>query len=80
MRPAVDPRVRPLLRGFASERFATLMQLEALGTGKLVLRDGCLKIQAHDGSEKVAVFHQETGIGLDSEGYLALIDRMTGRP
>lgn len=79
LRPAVDPRIRPLLRGFANERYATLMQLGALGTGKLVLRDGCLKVQGHDGSEKVAVFHHETGIGLDADGYLALIDRTTGK-
>lgn len=77
--PRVDPRIESLLRGFASEKFATLFQLEALGTGKLILRDGCLKVQGHEGSEKVAVFHMETGIGLDDEGYLALIDRMTGK-
>lgn len=77
--PAVDPAQASLLRGFAHEKYATLMQLEALGTGKLVLRDGCLKVQDHDGTEKVAVFHLETGIGLDREGYLALVDRMTGK-
>jgi hypothetical protein len=76
--PAVDPKIANLLRGFAHEKFATLMQLEALGTGKLILRDGCLKVVQHDGQEKVAVFHRETGIGVDRAGYLALIDRMTG--
>ena len=77
--PRVDPRIASLLRGFANEKFATIVQLEALGTGKLVLRDGCLKVKWRDGSERVAVFHYETGIGLDDEGYLALIDRMTGK-
>ena len=26
------------------------------------------------------MFHKETGIGLDADGYLALIDRRTGKP
>lgn len=79
VRPAVDPRIADLIRGFAYEDRATLLQHQALGTGKLVLRDGCLKVIDHDGSEKVAVFHMETGIGLDDAGYLALIDRMSGK-
>jgi hypothetical protein len=78
-RPPVDPRVRPLLRGFAHERFATLMQLEALGTGKLVLNDGCLRLEAAKGQGPTVVFHFETGIGLDDKGYLAVIDRMSGK-
>jgi len=77
--PAVDPARAALLRGFAHEKYATLMQLEALGTGKLILRDGCLKVEGHDGLEKVAVFHLETGVALDKQGYLALVDRMTGK-
>lgn len=79
VRPAVDPRIANLIRGFAHERRATLFQYEALGIGKLILRDGCLKVVDPDGSEKVAVFHMETGIGLDGDGYPALIDRMTGK-
>lgn len=78
VRPAIDPRVRTLLRGFAHERYATLMQLEALGTGKLVLNDGCLRLEAAKGPGPTVVFHFETGIGIDDKGYLALIDRMTG--
>lgn len=79
VRPAVDPGIANLIRGFAHERYATLLQLEALGTGKLILRDGCLKVMDDAGAERVAVFHMETGIGLDEAGYLALIDRMTGK-
>lgn len=79
VRPALDPAIAPLLRGFAHEKYATLMQLEALGTGRLILRDGCLMVQGHDGKERVAVFHKETGIGLDRAGYMAVVDRMTGR-
>ena len=78
--PAVDPRVAPLLRHFASERRATVFQLEALGTGRIVLRDGCLRLATRDGKEPLAMFHKETGIGLDNGGYIALIDRRTGKP
>lgn len=78
--PPVDPKVAPLLRHFASERRATVFQLEALGTGRIVLRDGCLRMVGHDGKEALAMFHKETGIGLDGQGYLALIDRRNGKP
>jgi hypothetical protein len=80
--PAVDPRVAPLLRHFASERRATVFQLEALGTGRITLRDGCFRLAADNsgGKETLAMFHRETGIGVDEDGYLALIDRRTGKP
>jgi hypothetical protein len=78
--PAVDPKVAPFLRHFAGERRATVFQLEALGTGRIILRDGCLRVAGHKGQESLAMFHKETGIGLDPQGYLALIDRRTGKP
>lgn len=80
VRPVVDPAIAHLIRGFANEDRATLIQLEALGIGTLRLRDGCLMVAQEGQKEKVAVFHHETGIGLDEAGYLALIDRMTGKP
>ncbi len=80
VRPAVDPRIAYLIRGFANEDRASLMQMEALGIGTLRLRDGCLMIAQEGQPEMVAVFHYETGIGPDSVGYLTLIDRMTGKP
>jgi hypothetical protein len=78
--PRVDPRVAPLLRGFASERQATGIQLEAGFSGKVILDDGCLRL-AGKGKAKgpLVVFHRETGIGLDPQGYLAIIDRQTGK-
>ena len=78
--PAVDPKVAPFLRHFASERRATVFQLEALGTGQIVLRDGCLRVAGQNGKDALAMFHKETGIGVDPQGYLALIDRRTGKP
>lgn len=80
--PAVDGRIAPLLRHFASERRATVIQLEAGASGRIFLRDGCLRMGRIGTAEpsSLAMFHKETGIGLDAQGYLALIDRTTGRP
>lgn len=76
----IDPRIAGLLRGFASESRATMMQMEAGFEGQVVLIDGCLRRKTKDGSKgPLAVFHQETGIGLDAQGYLAAIDRRTGK-
>jgi hypothetical protein len=78
--PSVDPRVAPLVRVFAQNDRSTGIQLEALGGGRIYMRDGCLFTQtAGDKTEKLAYFHRETGIGLDGQGYLALVDRATGK-
>lgn len=77
--PAVDPRVSGVVRAFANEPYATVIQLEALGTGRIVMRDGCLRVDDGGKHQSLAYFHRETGIGLDDAGYLALIDRRTGK-
>lgn len=78
--PRVDPRVASRLRGFASERRATTMQMEAGFSGRVILDNGCLRM-AGKGKAKgpLVVFHRETGIGLDAQGYLAAIDRASGK-
>lgn len=76
--PAVEDAVRPFIRTFAQEDRSTVVQLLAGFSGRIVLRDGCLRV----GSAKdapLAMFHQETGIGIDEEGHLALKDRTTGK-
>ena len=80
--PAVDARIATLLRHFASERRATVIQLEGGASGRIFLRDGCLRMGQTGTTEPsaLAMFHKETGIGLDAQGYLALIDRATGKP
>lgn len=78
--PRVDPRVAPLLRGFASESRATTLQMERGEGGRVVLDDGCLRLAVKGGKKgPLVVFHQETGIGLDAQGYLSAIDRRTGK-
>ena len=75
--PAIDPRAARLLRGFAYERRATVMQLEAGYSGRIILADGCLRLESKTGP--LVVFHQETGIGFDADGQLSLINRRTGK-
>ena len=54
--------------------------MEAGFTGQIILDDGCLRMRTRDESKgALAVFHRETGIGLDAQGYLAAIDRLTGK-
>ena len=78
--PRVDPAIAPLLRGFASESQATGLQMQAGFSGRVILDDGCLRLEAKAGKKgPLAVFHRETGIGLDAQGYLAIIDRSTGK-
>ncbi|MCY7280840.1 MAG: hypothetical protein LH610_08100 [Sphingomonas bacterium] len=78
--PWFDPRVAALLRGFASENQATTLQMQRGESGRVVLDDGCLRL-AGKGKQKGAlvVFHRETGIGLDAQGYLAAVDRRSGK-
>jgi hypothetical protein len=78
--PRVDPRYALLLRGFASERQPTIRQREAGRSGRVILDDGCLRLAAKGKSKgPLVVFHRETGIGVDEQGYLAAIDRRTGK-
>lgn len=78
--PWLDPRVAKYLRAFASESVATTLQMQRGESGRVVLDNGCLRL-ATKGKAKgpLVVFHQETGIGLDAQGYLAAIDRRTGQ-
>lgn len=78
--PRVDPGIAPLLRGFASESQATALQMQRGESGRVILDDGCLRLEVKEGRKgPLAVFHRETGIGLDAEGYLAIIERSAGK-
>src|SRR5205085_8369286 len=78
--PSIDPRVAPLVRIFAQNNRNTGMQLEALQGGRIYIKDGCLYATIlGDKAPRLAYFHRETGLALDNQGYLALIDRATGK-
>jgi hypothetical protein len=46
--------------------------------GRVTLRDGCFFVRKFDGPEGLAWFLAETGLTVDRQGYLVLIDRATG--
>jgi hypothetical protein len=77
---SVDPRARTFVRIFAQNDRSTGMQLEAAQSGKIFMRDGCAYVSfVNNPTPSLAYFHRETGIGLDEQGHLALIDRATGK-
>jgi len=78
--PSADERARPYVRIFAQNDRSTGMQLEAAQSGKIYLKDGCAWVKfVNNPAPSLAYFHRETGVGLDAEGYLALIDRSSGK-
>lgn len=77
---SVDPQVRTFVRIFAQNDRSTGMQLEAAQSGKIFMKDGCAYVTfVNNPAASLAYFHRETGIGFDPQGYLALIDRATGK-
>lgn len=78
--PAIDPRAAPFFRAFANDTQPTIRQPERGSSGRIILRDGCLRLTDSQGKGPLAYFHNETGVGVDDQGYLALINRRTGKP
>ena len=78
--PSMDSRLRGLVRHFAQSDRSTGVQLLAAGSGRIFLRDGCIFVAVGTQPAKLAYFHRETGVGIDHQGYLALINRATGKP
>ena len=76
--PAVSAAARPKIRHWPAYERRTGAQNQALLTGKVLLRDGCFWLRRHDGSEALAWFLGETGLDVDDQGYLILVDRVTG--
>ncbi|WP_265571573.1 hypothetical protein [Sphingomicrobium nitratireducens] len=76
--PAATQAALDMVRVMPNEPNRTFFQLEALGSGRLILRDGCLRVMAEDGSESLAFFHAETGLDV-RDGHLVTVDRLTGR-
>ena len=75
----VDPSVAKGVRIFPhSDRNLGLTNEAGFG-GRIVLRDGCIYVIGFDGSEKLAYFPREVGLGLDAQGYLSLHRRNAER-
>lgn len=77
--PSVQEQARRFVRVFAQADRSTGIQLTAAGSGRIYLRDGCILVDGEKGPAKLAYFHRETGLGIDDQGYLALINRGTGK-
>lgn len=76
--PAIGGDAKDWVRVMPVEPVRTVFQLEALGTGRIFLEDGCLYVGNPEGVKSLAFFHAETGVDI-REGGLVLVDRITGR-
>jgi hypothetical protein len=76
---SIDPSVASGIRIFAQGDRNLGATNQAALSGRIVLKDGCLKVIGFDGKEQLAYFAREVGIGMDSQGYLALHARAARR-
>jgi hypothetical protein len=68
-------RVRPLIRVFPQSDRALGPTNQALLSGKIVLRDGCLYVTGANRPDNLAYFAREVALGLDDQNHLALQTR-----
>lgn len=73
--PALAAAVRPFVRIFAQSDRALGPTNQALLSGRIVLRDGCLYVTGPNQPDRLAYFAREVAIGLDDAGYMALATR-----
>jgi hypothetical protein len=76
--PRVSPAAAPKIRYFPAYERRTGAQNQALLSGRVIVRDGCFWLQRYDHSEALAWFLGETGLDVDDEGYLILVERVNG--
>lgn len=77
--PRVSEAAAPKIRYWPARTTRTGAQNQAALSARIFLRDGCFWLQGYDGSEKLAWFLAETGVDVDDQGYLVLVDRNTGQ-
>lgn len=76
--PPVSEAAWPAIRMWPATTRRTGLQNAAALRGRITLRDGCFYVSKADGTEALAWFLAETGLALDAEGKLTLIDRISG--
>ena len=69
---SVDPSVASGIRIFAQGDRNLGATNQAALSGRIVLKDGCLRVIGFDGKEQLAYFAREVGLGIDRQGYLSL--------
>ena len=76
--PAVSEAAKVGIRIWPSTAVRTGMQNMAALYGQVYVKDGCFRVKGMDGSDKLAWFLAETGLDVDGEGFLILVNRFTG--
>ncbi|WP_324740897.1 hypothetical protein U8326_13460 [Tsuneonella sp. CC-YZS046] len=77
--PEVSAAAEGKVRVWPASTARTGMQLQALHGGRIELRDGCFFTgAAGQPADKLAWFHAEIGLDIDTEGYYVLRDRVDG--
>ncbi|TMM46158.1 hypothetical protein [Qipengyuania marisflavi] len=69
-----DPRLASFVRAFAREDSAAGIRLTALGTGRIVLDDGCFRMADEAGKPQgnLVMFARGSQLTRDAQGYLAI--------
>lgn len=76
--PSVTEAAASRIRYWPAARVRTGMQHMAALYGQVDLRDGCFFLRKFDGAKGLAWFLAETGVAIDPQGYVVLIDRANG--
>lgn len=75
---ALDPALMSEVRAFAREDRLPAVVLQAALSGRLILRDGCFRLQEQGDGEPLVLFGRDVELRRDAEGHLMVIDP-TGR-
>jgi hypothetical protein len=70
----VDPALAPLVRVFARQDRSPGVVLSAALSGRLILRDGCFRMQEHGAGEPLVLFGRDVELGVDEDGYMVVTD------
>ncbi|RJY08661.1 hypothetical protein [Aurantiacibacter aquimixticola] len=76
--PRVSDAAQSSIRVWPASEQRTGLKLQAADYGRVFLRDGCFFVD-HQGTEKLAWLHAETGLDVDEEGYYVLVNRISGQ-
>lgn len=77
--PTATDAARRIIRYWPASTARTGAQLQALHSGRIELRDGCFFVgEPGRPATKLAWFHAEMGLDIDTDGYVILRDRIDG--
>ena len=76
--PAISQPAQSAVKVWPASRIRTGMQNMAAFYGKVYIEDGCVFVKDASAVVSLAWFLPETGLDVDDDGYLVLVDRITG--